>query len=247
MKFRALYLGMVILVVPMAANAFSWQAIVQWFLNLNNENSAWAVVTKQTAVASNQIASNDVRATQMLAVSMGTIRQTERTKEAVINYSGAFGQPESNLCGALADNKAMIKTMENQQQDSISRMANFSNRNVGTAIEYKQAIQQSHERFCSVSESKQGLCKLQTNGMQAWDSDYSGFSTKNNLVGDAELGGIAYVNTVSSVLPTPDPSIDCKSAACTHAKIESLANSARASMVTNTILSQVSIRVNPNQ
>lgn len=235
------------LAMPVAAHAISWQSIIQWFLNLNNENSGWAVVTKQTAVASNQIVSNEMRANQMLAVSMRSIQQTERAKEAVINYSAAFGQPESNLCGALAENAAMVKTMENQQQDARERMANFSNRQVGTPVEYKQAMQAAHAgMYCSISESKQGLCKLQPNGMQAWDSDYSGFAMQNSLVGKAELGAIAYVNTLGSMLPQPDPRIDCKSTGCSQAKIENMSNLSRASMVTNSVLSQVSIRVNPN-
>lgn len=245
MVSKSRWLATLLLVIPLAANAVSWQAILEWFYSLNNENSAWAVVTKQTAVASNQIAANDVRTTQMLAVAMGTLRQTERTKDAVINYSGVFGQPESNLCEAISDNKVMIQTLEKQRQDHIGRMNSYSNRTVNSPVEQKQDMQAIHQDFCTISESRQGLCKLKTNGMQGWDSDYSGFSTQNNLGAQAEVGAIAYANTLTSQLPVAYAANECKSTACVQAKTAHLGNAARSSMVTNSVLSQISIRVNP--
>lgn len=181
----------------------------------------------------------------MLALSIGAIKQTEHARKAVIDYSGTFGQPESNLCAALAENSVMMRTMEKSNEDWKGRMASFSNRKTGSALEYRQNIQVAHQDFCSIGEAKQGICKLKPDGMQAWDSDYSGFSNQNNLSVQAETGAVAYVNTLSSQLPLPDAGADCKSVSCIQAKSQMLSATARSSMVTANMLSQVGIRRNP--
>ena len=94
-----------VLVIPFSAQAISWQSVLGWFYSLNNENSAWSVVTKQTAVSSNQVAANDVRTAQMLALSIGAIKQTEHARkwhiwatrsEFVCGFGRKFGHDADN-------------------------------------------------------------------------------------------------------------------------------------------------------
>lgn len=239
---RKRLLSLILISAPIACQAMSWQAVVQWFVNLNNENSAWSVVTKQTAIASNQIATNDVRSKQMLSIAIGSIAKTEKLKKNIINFSAAYGQPESNLCLAISQQNSFVKNMANHKLDLMGRMGNFINSSISSEVEQKNILQRVHSDFCSVNEAKQGLCKLKPNGMQAWDTDYSAFSSKNNLEGNAEVGAIAYVQKIS-VNPTLTAN-NCKSTSCAEARIQSITYAARSSMITNTFLSQISIRRN---
>lgn len=240
MKIRWLFL--VTLSFPLFAFSFTWSSVLQWVISLNNDNSAWSVTTKQTALTSNQIASNDVRATSMLSIAIGSLNQTERQKKNIIDYSASFGQPESNLCLAISQLNSFVKNMEAQKKDLRGRMASYGNDIQTSKVELNQSLQILHQDFCSVSESKQGLCKLKANGMQAWDVDYSGFTSQNNIEGTSEIGAIAYVKRISpSIISSKN---QCKTNLCTDVRIQNLTNVARASMITNTFLSQVSIRKN---
>lgn len=242
MRIKRQFLVLAFLIIPTIGYAFSWQSIVQWFTNLNNENSAWAVHTKQTSIVSNQIASSNMRSNQMLSVALQTIAQTERQKKIIIDFSVAFGQPESNLCVAIARQNSFVKNMGNHKLDVVGRMSNFINTSVDSEVQQKQITQKVHSDFCSISEAKLGLCKLKPNGMQSWDTDYSAFTSKNNLEGRAEVGAIAYVRRMS--VPPVIKSNNCKSTSCAQARIHNMGNVARSSIVTHTLLSQISIRKN---
>jgi hypothetical protein len=231
-----------VLLVPLISFAFTWTSVVQWVNSLNYDNSAWSVITKQAAISSNQIAANNIRTTNMLSIAIGAIDLTERQKKAILDYSASFGQPESNLCLAISQQNSFVKTMEIKNLDVNGRMTSFSNRATVSQADLNHSLQKLHLDFCSVSESRQGLCTLKSNGMQAWDIDYSGYSSKNNLEGSGEVGAIAYVKRVS----TPPIFVDtnCKSDVCINVRIQNMAYMARSSMITNTLLSQISIRKN---
>ena len=70
------------------ANAFSFQSVLMWIKNMQSEMSAWAVTTKQTAVAANQSAASRNAADQQLATAMGAISMSDRVGEALISVDG---------------------------------------------------------------------------------------------------------------------------------------------------------------
>lgn len=240
LKIRWLFIF--VFFVPLISYALTWSTVAQWLQSLNYDASAWAVVTKQTSVTSNQIASNDIQTLKLLSVALGAISQAERQKKIMIDYNANFGQPESNLCLSISQQNSFIKNMEQKNDDIKQRMTNFSNQIYISQTDLKNTLLTSHQDFCSINEAKQGLCKLKPNGMQAWDIDYSGFSSKNNLEGMAEIGALAYVKRLSASLAQTD--FKCKSNSCKDLHIQNMTYAARSSMVTNTLLSQISIRKN---
>ena len=91
-----------------------------------------------------------------------------------------------------------------------------------------------------MSEAKQGLCELKPNGMQAWDASYSGPFGEQTMTPDVEL---AAYNYITNVVDTRAPNgINCKTEACTSARLQNMRDTAIGSMVAESLVGQVSMR-----
>ncbi len=226
-----------------AANAFSFASVVEIFQSMQREMSAWAVTTKQSAVAANQVSEMSKASNQQLATAIGAISMSERIRDAVSGFSGAIGQPESNRCQAQRDNNAFTRAMTAQRKDLVARMNVYVNSRADSIVTEAQEKIAAHDDFCSVSEAKQGICKLKPNGMQSWDSNYSSFYSQQSLTPTSEIAALNYVNMTTS--NTPLVSSDCKSVECKNVRQKQNELSAISSMATNAYLHQVSMRVRP--
>ena len=67
MKRAAVWVvGVGLTLASASAMAISWQSVLTMLRNMQNENSSWAVTTKQTALAANQEAQAELNSKKQL-------------------------------------------------------------------------------------------------------------------------------------------------------------------------------------
>lgn len=243
MKQLVLWAGLACMSVSTAADA---QAIAAGTMvsNGQQQTSAWAVATKQTALSANGVSTSEVQSEQTLSAAIGAIEMTDALTNAVVQHSPLLGQPDSIKCIAQADGKLEVQTDQQRAQDVGHLMATYSSTRVGSqVVADQQRLALHRDTYCMVSESKAGLCKLSPNGMQGWDSNYAGAFGQETLSPEGELAGFAYASMLTDV--RADVAIDCKGATCRAAEAAQLDASAAASMAANSMVEQVTDRRQP--
>jgi hypothetical protein len=220
------------------AQALSWQSALEWIQTMQSELSAWAVTTKQTAVAANQEAQSRLNAQQQLATAAGAIAMSDRVSRAVMSVDATWGQPVTIKCEAQKDATLQVEAWHQVALDRGKLMATFASTRVADkAHAERERVALHKDSYCTVSEAKSGLCKLTANGMQGWDENYGGAFAERTLPAEGELAGYAYTAMVAD---TRAPAvIDCQSSSCAAAAEEQLALAAAGTMVADAFLGQV--------
>jgi hypothetical protein len=229
-----------IIVVATEANA-GWASVAAWFMTMQREVSAVAIQVKQNAVAANQVGDAEMNTRKQLAVAMGALMTSERVRDVVQNYDPLLGQPMLLKCDAQFDRKVQVEVFNQASKNTLAMVSSFAAASVPSrAAADKDVLTQHRELFCSVSEAKQGLCELKPNGMQAWDASYSGPFGEQTMTPDVELAAYNYItNVVDSRVPD---GINCKSEACSSARLQNMRDKAIGSMVAESFLGQVNFR-----
>lgn len=222
------------------ANA-QWATVASWFTTMQRELSALAISVKQSAVASNQIADGEMNSRKQLAVAMGAVMTSERVREVVKNYDPTLGQPLLLKCEAQFDRRLQVEVVNQAAKNTRVLVSNYAAASTPSrAAADRDVLNQHRELFCSVSEAKQGLCELKPNGMQGWDASYSGPFGEHTMTPDVELAGYTYItNLVDTRAPH---GINCKSEACTAARLDNMQATAIGSMVAESLIGQLSMR-----
>lgn len=243
MKLRLGRIAVVTALVGISAqaHAFGWASVLAWFQTSQREVSAIAIQTKQNAVAANQISDAEVNTRKQLAVAMGAVMTSERVREVVKNYDPALGQPMLLKCDAQFDRKVQVETFNQAAKNTRVFVSNFASASTPSrAGAQRDVLTQHRELFCSVSEAKQGMCKLNPNGMQAWDASYAGPFGEQTMTPDVELAAFNYITNV--VDTRAQNGINCKSEACSAARLENMQETAIGSMVAESLVGQLSMR-----
>ncbi len=216
----------------------SWQSVVQWLYASQNQSSAWAVTTKQTAVAANQEADSSRASQQQLATAIGAISMSNRVTDQVLSVDGLLGQPIANKCVAVKNAEMQVQAWQQVDMDRSKLIATFASTRVATSAQGElERIALHRNSYCSVSEARMGMCQLRADGMQGWDVNYGGAFGERTLAAEGELAGYAYAAMVSDA--RAPAAIDCKSSACSSAAAQQLANAATGTMVADAFLGQV--------
>ena len=215
--------------------------MVSWFTTSQRELSALAISVKQSAVSSNQVSDAEMNSRKQLAVAMGAVMTSERVREVVKNYDPTLGQPMLLKCEAQFDRRLQVEVVNQSAKNARVLVSNFAAASTPSRAAAEKAVLTQHrEMFCSVSEAKQGLCELKPNGMQAWDSSYSGPFGEQTMTPDVEL---AAYNFITNVVDTRAPhGINCKSESCTAARLDNMRATAIGSMVAESFIGQLSMR-----
>lgn len=220
------------------AQAFSFMSVLEWLRNMQSEMSGWAVVTKQTAVSADVMASANRTSQQQLATAMGAISMSERVGNAVLSVDGTYGQPVTIKCEAQKDGTMQVEAWQQVSYDRAKLMGTFASTRVADrSSAERERIALHRDSYCTVSEAKSGLCQLKANGMQGWDVNYGGAFGERTLPAEGELAGYAYAAMVSDT--RAPAALDCKSAACAAAAAQQLALAASGTMVADTFVGQV--------
>lgn len=219
----------------------SWATVIAWFQTMVREVSALAVQVKQNAVAANQVSDAEVNSRKQLAVAMGALMTSERVREVVKNYDPTLGQPMLLKCDAQLERALQVEVSHQADKNRHWMLNNFVNASASSrVVADRNALEQRRTLFCSVSEAKQGLCELVPNGMQSWDSSYAGPFGEQTMTPDVEIAAYSYIANVVDTRP-PD-GINCKSEACSAARLDNMRNTAFGSMVAESLVGQVSAR-----
>lgn len=241
-KRRVVVLSLLaIALVPTSSYAFSWASILKFFETMQNEMSAWSVQVKQTAVAANQISSSLMAANRQLATAIGAISMTERLGAALSSMSPALGQPISIKCEAQKQERLQQASWEQLALDRGHLMATYA----GTRVSSKDGAEKERlathrEQYCTVSEARMGMCELNPNGMQGWDSNWAAIDGEMTLAPEAELAGYDFATTIADY--RAPSAIDCKSASCSAAAMQQLAVASVGALVTDTFVGQTMAR-----
>jgi hypothetical protein len=227
-----------LLVVVMPAHAVSWASVLQFVKTMQSELSAWAVTTKQTSVAANQVAEADRRSAQQLATAMGAITSAERLGKAVISFDSSVGQALTNGCRAHKDATMQVEAWDQVRRDRSKLLGTFAATRVSDSTRsQRERVGLHNDSYCTVGEAKSGVCALKANGMQGWDTNYSGAFGERTLSAEGELAGYAYAAMVADV--RAPAALDCKSVACGAAASDQLALAAAGTMVADSLVGQV--------
>lgn len=237
-KITIISLFMSIALVSLPTQAISWSSIVAFITTMQTEMSAWAINVKQTSLAAHQITSAEVYSKKQLATAIGAINMSDRVSKAVTSFDSELGQPMTIKCEAQKQGKLFVEAVAQRDRDSSKLMTSYSSQRVGSRAEADFEILNIHKNtYCSIAEAKQGICELTPNGMQAWDTDYSGAFTEATLSPEGELAGYAYTAMVTDL--RAEAQADCSSASCSAAQSHQLAASAFTAMSANSLVGQV--------
>ena len=245
MKRAAVWVvGVGLTLASASAMAISWQSVLTMLRNMQNENSSWAVTTKQTALAANQESQAELNSKKQLANAMGAITMSDRLMRAVTSFDAALGQPSTIKCIAQRDGKLHVESESQAEKDKGRLMATFASTRVGTrAAADAETLGVHRQTFCTVSEAKSGLCELTANGMQGWDANYAGAFGEFTLSAEGELGGYAYAAMVAD--KRAEAATDCMTLACSAEQSNQLAIAAASAMSMSSLVGQVTDRRSP--
>jgi len=223
------------------AQAAGWETIVTLIKTLMSEASAWAGTVMQTALSGKQKSEGVVNTQQMLGNSMAALSTYARTMKAALDFHPAVGQPSSIKCAVQTERKFLVESSVQSQRDAAHLMETFSAGRVDSRVGAQSASWTMHrDQYCTLTEAQQGLCTLNANGMQGWDSDYGATFGERTLAPEGELAAYAYAAKLTDARPPVD--VDCRSSACVSASLAQLERSAQASMAAAALVRQTTDR-----
>jgi len=123
--------------------------------------SAIAVLTKQKALAANQIAESGRNSAQQTATALNVLAQTDRVKKARFDYGGEFGQGFSP-CIVYATRSVI----SNRDADMTTEVRQRVKSEITAApgvyadpVKAQTAMVKNREQFCTQGQVDSGLCK----------------------------------------------------------------------------------------
>jgi len=148
-------------VLNQAISAVDKALSAQLEMNSQRLTSAIAVLTKQKAMAANQIADSSRTASQQVATSLNVLAQTERVKQARFDYGGEFGQGYSpckvySTRQVIANRDADMAT--ERRARVMSEVVAAPGRYVDP-IQGQRALIEANKDFCAQDQVDSGLCK----------------------------------------------------------------------------------------
>jgi hypothetical protein len=232
-------------VLPTPVHAqVSWASVVAYITNMLRESTIWKMLVAQTAVSSNQIAETAQKSNQQLAKALEMQRKEKLIADAITDYGAVTGQPMTAGCVAQTNARLYVASAEQADRDASKLMRNFSGSSSPLATERRsQMMKRLMDEYCTVSEARQGICKLKGNGMQAWDRNYAGAFGNQTLSPEGEVAAYDFANMVTA--PSGDRPIDCTGASCDEYRLNDLGRSALSSMVASVFVGQATSRRSP--
>lgn len=173
--------------------------------NSQRLSSAIAVLTKQKALAANQIADSQVNSGKMIAEGMNTISQTQRVKEARFEYGGEFGQGYQP-CLISAERAVIAARNADLQGETSERVKSEIIAAPGQYVDHDAAFKKltaAHKPYCTDDEVASGLCES-TGSMPGADTR---ITTLFEPVMEGESGYQAKVDFINNVAGMPDQPI----------------------------------------
>jgi hypothetical protein len=180
-------------------------------------NSAVAILTKQKAVAANQIADTNRTAAQQTATALNTMSQEERVKQARFTFGGEFGQGYQP-CAVYAGRTLIANRDADMGEETRNRMMSEVAAAPGRYIDPSQVrtsmLQEHRSLFCTADEVNSGMC----DSVGAMPGASVNVATLFTPVMEADAlykAKVAFVNNVSGLPDAPVPAAVANSPAAT--------------------------------
>lgn len=217
-------------------------SMLRWKEQADSVVSALKIVTKQKQVSTDKAVSVRGQAMQAYASSNVDVSNREAILDTVDQYgrTGQLVDPCYQVSMASVVQGAMSKTDASAQaaMQRLYRTSDDGEMNSGGltgalgattkvsahpyAAPTAQRIERRFSRYCSVSEASAGYCKLNSNGMQSGDSDFSLHVAPGKTFGwDQTEAATDFVKTIAPVKPMP------KTGKCTNPECIAATNERR--------------------
>lgn len=135
-------------------------AAAQVELTSQRYSSAISVLTKQKAVAANQIAESSRTSAQQIANGLSVLAQTERVKQARLSFGGEFGQGFSP-CKVYSTRQVISNRDADMATERRARVVSEVLAAPGRYVDPVQgqrALIQAHKDYCTKDQVDSGLC-----------------------------------------------------------------------------------------
>lgn len=129
--------------------------------NSQRLQSAIAVLTKQKAIAANQVSDGSRTAAEQTATALNVLAQTERVKQARFDYGGEFGQGFSP-CKVYATRQVIATRdaeLTEERRDRVMSEISAAPGRYADPIQAQAAQVAAHKDFCTQDQVTSGLCK----------------------------------------------------------------------------------------
>lgn len=142
-------------------NAVDQALSSQLEFNTQRQLSALAVLTKQKAVAANQIAETTRMSNQQTANAVKTLSQTKRVKDARVSFGGEFGQGYSPCVvyaerSRIANRDAVMATETKNRM--LAEVAAAPGVYSDKPVEAQKALLVNRTKFCTQDQVSSGMC-----------------------------------------------------------------------------------------
>lgn len=191
-------------------------AMLSTVLETNSQRltSAIAVLTKQKALAANQIAESGRNTAQQTATALNVLAQTERVKQARFDYGGEFGQGFSPCriyaARTLISNRDADMSTEVRQRVKSEIVA--APGVYADPVSAQTSLVKARQEFCTQDQASSGLCKS-VGSMPGADLSVATLfepAMEGELLYKAK---VSFVNNIAGLPDGPVPSSASKSSA----------------------------------
>ena len=225
---RLAAMGLATLLASQSANAFDWTG---WITAFNQKMSSYRVLTKQKSVSSDKIAAATTQSFSAGATAVIAERQARLVRETVQRFSdqgpfACYGADVARMAGTVRLQTAVAA------RNASTQIAGW---NLGSpGAQGADAAILHNNVYCSVSEHKMGLCKLNPIGLQSADSDFSLIVQPGTKSTSERAASYDYVDNIlaqrSADMKCNSP--DCAAQAVDARSFNAFASLARLSFVT---------------
>lgn len=182
--------------------------------NSQRLTSAIAVLTKQKALAANQIAESGRNSAQQTATALNVLAQTDRVKQARFDYGGEFGQGYSP-CVVYATRSVI----SNRDADMAGEVRQRVKSEITAApgvyadpISAQSTMLKARQEFCTQGQVDSGLCKS-VGSLPGADLSVATLFEPAMEGESLYKAKVAFVNNIAGLPDGPVPSSAAKSAA----------------------------------
>ena len=230
---RFVMIGAMALFVSDPASAFDFSS---WIKAFNQKLSSYRVLTKQVSVSSDKIVIATTQAFSAGATAVITNRQAQQVREAVQRFSDqgpfpCFGTDVSQMVGSVR-----LKTAT-AARNASGQIAGWNLGNPG--YQGADAVILHKNVYCSVSEQKMGLCKLNLSSLQSADSDFSLIVKPGTKSTSERASGYDYVD---NILVQKAADMTCSSPDCAAQAVDAQAFNAFASLARLSFVATIEAR-----
>lgn len=202
---------------------------------------SFKVVASQDSASANALAEGYAKTRQKQITAEAMIIKKERLISYVDDFLGSGGATTNSKCQAVAErnNEVLIpKLTEYSVNADLSSSVNLA---LTSPFKSDQQVAETLNSFtCTLDLAKQGVCTPTGYSADYYDSDFTFFMNKNNLLGNQAQAVKSGLDNIANVGRDQSATLGCNSdTACTQVLVKDNQRVATNSMVAYSVLNQL--------